>query len=59
LVGVPFSTDAPCFSSIGIPTVVFGPGSIRQAHTVDEWLPLEQLHAAEEILYRFVAEGVD
>ena len=59
LVGVPFSTDAPCFASIGIPTVVFGPGSIRQAHTLDEWLPLDQLRQAEEILYRFVAHGID
>jgi acetylornithine deacetylase len=33
--------------------VVFGPGDIAQAHTCDEWLDLDQLEQASEILYRF------
>jgi len=49
--GVPYGTDAPAFSKRGIPTVVFGPGSIAQAHTADEWIAIDQLHAASEILY--------
>jgi len=52
-VGVPYGTDAPAFSSRGIPTVVFGPGSIEQAHTADEWVAIDQLHTATEILYEF------
>ena len=52
-VGVPFGTDAPHFAATGCPTVVFGPGSIDQAHTADEWLDLDQLRAAAEILYDF------
>jgi acetylornithine deacetylase len=36
-----------------VPTVVFGPGSIAQAHTVDEWIDLDQLQLASEIYYRF------
>jgi acetylornithine deacetylase len=52
-IGVPFGTDAPHFAATGCPTVVFGPGSIDQAHTADEWLDLDQLHAAAEILYAF------
>ena len=35
------------------PTVVFGPGSIAQAHTADEWVALDKVQAASEILYRF------
>ncbi|NLF71395.1 MAG: M20 family metallopeptidase [Candidatus Anammoximicrobium sp.] len=52
-VGVPYGTDAPAFSSRGIPTVVFGPGSIQQAHTADEWVAIDQLQTATEILYEF------
>ncbi len=32
----------------------FGPGSIEQAHTADEWVSLDEVHLASEILYRFV-----
>ena len=52
-VGVPYGTDAASLAAVGIPTVVFGPGSLAQAHTVDEWLDLHQLQQATEILYRF------
>jgi len=55
-VGVSYGTDAPVFAAAGIPTVVFGPGSIEQAHTADEWVAIDQLHAATEILFRFVSE---
>jgi len=41
-------------SSLGIPTVVFGPGAIEQAHTADEWISIEQLLQATEVLYRFI-----
>ena len=37
------------------PSVVIGPGSIDQAHTVDEWIDVEQLRQAAEIYYRFCA----
>ncbi len=56
-VGVPYATDAAFIAAAGIPTVVFGPGSIDQAHTDDEWLPLDQLEQAAEILYQFCREG--
>jgi acetylornithine deacetylase/succinyl-diaminopimelate desuccinylase-like protein len=52
-IGVPFGTDAPHFAATGCPTVVFGPGSIDQAHTADEWIEIEQLRAAAEIVYDF------
>lgn len=50
-IGVPFGTDAPLYALTGCPTVVFGGGSIEQAHTADEWMPIDQLQAATEILY--------
>jgi len=50
---VPFGTDASTIAAAGVPAVVFGPGDIAQAHTKDEWIDLEQLDPAAEILYRF------
>ena len=34
--------------------VVLGPGDIAQAHTVDEWIELEQLHKGVEVYTRFI-----
>jgi acetylornithine deacetylase len=58
LIGVPYGTDAPAFDQIGAPTVVFGPGSIEQAHTCDEWVAVEQLQAATEIYYELAAHDL-
>ena len=52
LIGVPFGTDAWALDNIGIPTVVFGPGSIDQAHTDDEWIDIGQLERATEVFFR-------
>ena len=40
---VSFGTEAGLFQEIGISTVVCGPGSIEQAHKVDEFIVLDQL----------------
>ena len=42
-VSVPYRTDACIFAST-FPCVVFGAGSHRQAHNVDEWVSVAQLH---------------
>lgn len=34
----------------GTPAIAFGPGSIERAHTVDEWVPVDQLTAAAQTL---------
>lgn len=52
---VPYGTDASTLAGGGIPSVVFGPGDIAQAHTKDEWIDLAQLEPAAEILFRFAA----
>ena len=40
---VSFGTEAGLFQEIGISTVVCGPGSIEQAHKVDEFIVLDQI----------------
>jgi acetylornithine deacetylase len=57
-VGVAYGTDAAKFAEAGVPSVVFGPGSIAQAHTADEWLPLDELHQAVDVLCEFARRGL-
>ena len=57
-VGVPFGTDAAAIAAAGLPTVVFGPGSIDQAHTADEFISIDELKLATEIFYRIACEGL-
>lgn len=52
--GVHYFCDAAPLAAAGIPAIVFGPGDIAQAHTSEEWIELEQLDAAREILVRFL-----
>ena len=47
--GVPYGTDASQYCDIGLSCVVLGPGDIKQAHTKDEWLALDQLEKAIEV----------
>ncbi|MEE8451302.1 MAG: M20 family metallopeptidase [Thermoguttaceae bacterium] len=51
--GVPYGTNAAIYAATGVPSVVFGPGSIDQAHTADEWIDVESLRQAAEIYERF------
>jgi len=53
---VDFWTEASLFSAAGLDALVFGPGHIEQAHTVDEWVALAQLEGAAEC-YRALVEG--
>ena len=47
---VSFGTEAGLFQEIGISTVVCGPGSIEQAHTVDEYISYDQLKKCLKML---------
>lgn len=53
-IGVSYGTNASWYADQGVPAVVFGPGSIHQAHTCDEWVELAQVEQAAEIFYRFL-----
>ncbi|MDB6117093.1 MAG: Acetylornithine deacetylase [Verrucomicrobiaceae bacterium] len=52
--GVPFGSDASKLSRAGIPTIVFGPGSIDQAHGADEFVPIDEVLTATEFYRRFI-----
>lgn len=50
--------DANIFAAHGTPAVAFGPGSIRQAHTKDEFIEEKELLAGAEAFGRFMrAQG--
>ncbi len=51
--GVDYFCDASVLAGGGIPSVVFGPGDIAQAHTADEWISLASLQRAEKMLLQF------
>jgi acetylornithine deacetylase len=51
-IGVAYATDAASLAAAGVPTVVFGPGSVEQAHTADEWIALDSVEKAAEVYYR-------
>jgi acetylornithine deacetylase/succinyl-diaminopimelate desuccinylase-like protein len=52
--GVDFFCDAAVLSEGGIPSVVFGPGDIAQAHTADEWISLNSLERGKNLLLNFL-----
>ena len=47
---VSFGTEAGLFQEIGISTVVCGPGSIEQAHKIDEYIVLDELKKCLQLL---------
>lgn len=47
---VAFGTEAPFYHDMNIDTVVIGPGSIDQAHQPNEYLPLDQINPAVELI---------
>ena len=49
-IGVTYGTDASALVPAGISCVVFGPGSIDQAHSDEEWVGIEETAQAAEIL---------
>lgn len=53
--GVDYFCDASVLSRGGIPSVVFGPGDIGQAHTKDEWIAQRQLTDGTARLLAFLS----
>jgi succinyl-diaminopimelate desuccinylase len=45
-----FGTHAPFYTALGIPSIVFGPGSIDQAHTKNEFVDKNEVIKARDIL---------
>ena len=47
---VSYGTEASRFQEAGVPAVVFGPGSIDQAHRPDEWIAVDQMAQCNSFL---------
>ena len=41
--------DATVLGEFGVPTAIYGPGEISVAHTVDEYVPADELVAAAKV----------
>jgi acetylornithine deacetylase len=52
--GVPYGTDASKFTRAGTPSLVFGPGSIDQAHGAVEWVECAQVLQATEVCFEMM-----
>jgi acetylornithine deacetylase len=56
LAGMTAWVDAAFLNEAGTPAVCFGPGSIAQAHSVDEWIDPAEIVVCAAVLERFSRE---
>jgi len=56
-IGVGHGTDASKICRAGVPSVVFGPGSMAEAHTPGEFIELSQLATATDVLVTLLTTG--
>jgi acetylornithine deacetylase len=52
---VPYGTEGPYFQRAAMPVVVFGPGSIEQAHKPDEYVDVAQIEECAAFLRKLIA----
>ncbi len=55
-IGVPFGCDVTKLSRAEIPGIIFGPGSIEQAHADVEFVDLDQVEKAFDFYRRFLLQ---
>ena len=55
LAGAPWFSDAAHLSNGGIPSICIGPGSIDQAHTVDEFIDISALEQGAAFFSAFIS----
>lgn len=54
-VGAPYGADMRLFvQEAGIPTVMYGPGSVRMAHSANEYVSLEEVVVCADVLARWM-----
>jgi acetylornithine deacetylase/succinyl-diaminopimelate desuccinylase-like protein len=53
--GEAYFCDAAILAQAGVPSVVFGPGDIAQAHTADEWISQKSLEQGTRLLTQFLS----
>ncbi|MFN8475755.1 MAG: ArgE/DapE family deacylase [Anaerolineae bacterium] len=57
--GVPYGSDLRLFTNHArLPAVLYGPGEVSVAHTVDEWIDLEEVVTATKIVAAFITRWV-
>jgi acetylornithine deacetylase len=54
--GVAYGSDGTHIRELGIDTIIFGPGSIDQAHTENEYIAIEQVQAAFDYYREIIKE---
>ncbi len=55
-IGVPYFSEAGDYTEAGIPTVLCGPGSIDQGHTVNEFIAVDQLDRGVKVYKKVIEE---
>lgn len=53
---VAFATEGPFMQQLGMQTIVMGPGSIDQAHQPNEYMALDQVQPAIDLLKQMIAK---
>ena len=49
--------DARLYKSFSIPVIIYGPGSLNQAHAIDEWVSLSELRKYINNLIQAISHG--
>ncbi|MDM7882168.1 acetylornithine deacetylase [Staphylococcus borealis] len=52
-------TDGGWTAHFGIPTILYGPGSLEEAHSVDEKIEASELQTYSDVLYQFLNHWYD
>lgn len=55
-ISVGFGSEAPFLQELGIDTIVMGPGNIDQAHQPDEYMSLQMVKPAIELLRKLITQ---
>lgn len=55
----PSACDAPIFGKYGIPTIVWGPGNLEQAHSEDEYIDLGDVYNYISDLHQYIYEQLN
>ncbi|MGI9364848.1 MAG: M20/M25/M40 family metallo-hydrolase, partial [Rhizobiaceae bacterium] len=56
---VAYGTEAAHFQNAGVPGVIFGPGSIEQAHLPDEYIDISQMEACHDFMLKLTDWAVN
>jgi len=53
---VAYCTEGPYLNNMGMQTIIMGPGHIDQAHQPDEFLPMEQIQPAIDLISNMIEQ---